>query len=443
MHTKRMAGLILAGLFLCSCLTPSPQQRDIEETSPSDSGSKVTSAAAIPGATSLDTTTTKPTPTTTRPPTTTTVTAPTTTATSTTTTTTATSTTTITAPTTTRPTTTTTVTAPTTNTTTTVASQSVVEEEEEEVQEEEKQATAAESEARGGEEEQHEEPGYRRVHDVTVSTVEFMPGLVADIHAPTQVGAYPVVALVFGRGWSIGDRSQLTALAGYLASQGIVAVNGEYRTLLRNGSIPSMAAEVACLAAASGHLARPHLSGPAGPVWLLGYSAGAHLAALAALDSQPHPQCPHPPAEIAGVIGLGGPYDLDDLWTSGVPDRFFDAESIAADLPLLAPVLRRGDLLAMQVFLQVVTGLTPEDGQPWRVLSPVNLADRPPRRSFLLIAGAEDEVVYPLHSERFAQVLASQGHHVELRGIPHTDHLALTYPETVGEAVRSFVERRS
>lgn len=268
-----------------------------------------------------------------------------------------------------------------------------------------------------------------------------MPGLTADIHAPTQTGDYPVVALVFGRGWSIGDRGQLTALSSYLASHGMVAVNGEYRTLLRNGRIPSMTAEVACLAAAAGHIAKPHLTGPAGPVWLLGYSAGAHLAALAALDSQSQPQCPHPPGEIAGVIGLGGPYDLDEMWDSGVPDQFFDSESIATELPLLAPVLRQGDLIAMQIFLHILTGLTPEDGEPWRVLSPINLAQRPPRRSFLLITGAEDEVVYPLHSERFAQALASGGHHVELRGIPHTDHLALTYPETVGDAIRSFVEK--
>ena len=271
-----------------------------------------------------------------------------------------------------------------------------------------------------------------------------MPGLKADIHAPTQTGDYPVVALVFGRGWSIGDRSQLTALSSYLASQGMVAVNAEYRTLLRNGRIPSMAAEVACLAASAGQFAQPYLSVPAGPVWLLGYSAGAHLAALATLDSHPPPpQCPHPPGEIAGMIGLGGPYDLDELWDSGVPDQFFDSQAFSGELPYLAPVLRQGDVFAMQIFLRLLTGVTPEDTETWNVLNPVKLADRPLQRSFLLITGAEDEIVFPLHSERFAAALAAGGHQVELRGIPHTDHLALTYPETVGEVVRSFVERAS
>ena len=201
-----------------------------------------------------------------------------------------------------------------------------------------------------------------------------------------------------------------------------------------------MAEEVACLAAAASELAEPHLTGPAGPVWLLGYSAGAHLAALATLDSHILPrQCPHPPADIAGMIGLGGPYDLDELWNSGVPDYFFDSEELGEDLSFLGPVLRRGDALAMQLFLRVLTGLTPEDTEMWDALNPLSLADRPPQRSFLLVTGDQDELVYPLHAERFGEALTSGGHQVELRIVPHTDHQALFDPANVGETIRSFV----
>ena len=289
------------------------------------------------------------------------------------------------------------------------------------------------------EEEQPEDAEDNRVYDVRVSTVEFMPGLVADVHAPTQPGNYPVVTLTFGRGWSIGDRNQLTALAQYLASQGMVAVNGEYRTLLRGGHLSTMAEEVACLAAAAPEVAKPHLTGPA-PVWLLGYSAGAHLAALATLDSHPLPrQCPYPPADIAGMIGLGGPYDLDELWNSGVPDYFFDYEDLAEDLLYLEPVFRRGDSIAMQLFLRLITRLTPDDAEMWDVLNPLALANQPLQRSFLLVTGDQDELIYPLHAERFAEALISGGHNVELRIIPHTDHQALFDPAHVGEAIRSFV----
>lgn len=67
-----------------------------------------------------------------------------------------------------------------------------------------------------------------------------MPGLYADVHAPTQPGEYPVVTLTFRRGWSIGDRTQLLELARHLASRGVVAINGEHRTLMRLSRLPSM-----------------------------------------------------------------------------------------------------------------------------------------------------------------------------------------------------------
>ena len=280
------------------------------------------------------------------------------------------------------------------------------------------------------------------VHEVSVSTVEFMPGLYADVHAPTQPGDYPVVTLTFGRGWSIGDRSQLSALAHYLASRGVVAVNGEHRTLLRLGRFSSMAGEVACLAAAAPHLAADHLSGSAPPVWLLGYSSGAHLAALATLTDRPlPPRCPHAPGQIAGMIGLGGPYDLDDLWNGGIPDYFFDSEDLADLFPALASVVQRGDLMAMQLYLRVLTGASPDEAEEWAGINPLDLAHRYPERSFLLVTGDEDEVVYPFHSERFADALQAGGHYVSLEVIPHTDHMALTHPENVGDVIRTFVER--
>ena len=271
-----------------------------------------------------------------------------------------------------------------------------------------------------------------------------MPGLQADIHAPTQPGDYPVITLTFGRGWSIGDRTQLSELARYLASRGMVAVNGEHRTFLRLNRLSSMAGEVACLAAAAPNLAAGHLTRPGSPVWLLGYSSGAHLAALATLTDRPlPPACPHAPVEISGMIGLGGPYDLDDLWIGGVPDYFFDAEALAGELPNLASLIKQGDLMAMQLFLHLLTGASPDEAEEWRELNPLGLAERYPERSFLLVTGDEDELVFPLHSERFAEALQSGGHSVLLEVMPHTNHAALTDPERVGEVIRTFVQGAS
>ena len=166
--------------------------------------------------------------------------------------------------------------------------------------------------------ETEEEDAAPAVHEMSVTTVEFMPGLHADVHFPIRPGNYPVVALVFGGGWTVGDRTQLSALADYLASRGMVAVNGDHRTLLRGRRLPDMVGEVACLAAAAPHLAAPYLTGPPDPMWLLGYSSGAHLAALTTLtDPSPAPDCPRVAAQIAGMIGLGGPYDLGRVHAFG------------------------------------------------------------------------------------------------------------------------------
>lgn len=291
----------------------------------------------------------------------------------------------------------------------------------------------------GGEEarESSERPS---LHQVAVSTVEFMPGLVADVHAPTMPGDYQVVTLTFGRGWSIGDRRQMSALADFLASGGIVAINGEYRTLARGGRLSSMAGEVSCLAAAAPQLSAPHLTRPAGPVWLLGYSAGAHLAALATLGDPPEPsQCPHDPGRIAGMIGLGGPYDMDELWTDGLPGLFLERESVATEASVPGTEARQQGIEAMRFFLRLLTGAVPDDGEEWKALNPLDLAEGRPSRSFLLVAGAEDEMVHPRHSERFAEALRSGGHQVSLQIISRSGHRSLTDPEKVGEVILSFL----
>ena len=267
-----------------------------------------------------------------------------------------------------------------------------------------------------------------------------MPGLYADVHAPAQPGNYPVTTLSFGRGWTFTDRAQLSALADHLASRGVVAVNADYRTLSKNGRIPSMVGEVACLAAAAPGLARAHLTEPAGPVWLLGFSSGAHLAALVALSNHPLPQtCPHDPGEIAGMIGLAGPYDLNVLWNEEILDQLWQPELIVEHLPQTAAWLGQGGQTAMRVFLRLLTGATPQDPDSWNALNPIQLVENHPQRRFLLLTGGEDELVFPSQSERFAQALVETEHDVSLEIIPHQDHAAMLDPLLVGAAILAFL----
>lgn len=139
------------------------------------------------------------------------------------------------------------------------------------------------------------------------------------------------------------------------------------------------------------------------------------------------------------MIDLGGPYDLDALWNGGIPDYFFDAEALTEQLPALGSVVQKGDPIAMQFYLRVLTGTSPDEAAEWGELNPISLADRYLERSFLLVTGGEDELVFPLHSERFAEALQAGGHYVLLEAITHSDHADLTDPEVVGETIRTFV----
>ena len=284
-----------------------------------------------------------------------------------------------------------------------------------------------------------EDEGDPPVHQITVDTVEFMPGLHADIHAPVQPGSYPVVILAFGGGWTLGDRTQLTRLARFLAAAGVVAVNGEHRTLLDNRRMADMVEEVGCLAAAAPHLAAPYLTEPPGPVWLLGFSSGAHLAAVFTLTENPLlPRCPHEPGKIAGMIGLAGPYDLDEMWNEGLLSRILDSATLGEEFPEIASFLEGPNRTALRLFLGLLTGATPEEPR-WKTLDPISLAPNHPHRRFLLITGAEDRVVPASHSSRFALELITHGHRALTYTIPDADHQSLLNPQKVGEIILDFL----
>lgn len=142
-------------------------------------------------------------------------------------------------------------------------------------------------------------------------TEEYLPGLAADVHLPqaTGDGSVPVVLLVPGGGWRTAERAGLSPLAAALAEAGMVAVNATYSAGMDGAVFPEPAQDVTC--AARFAVARTRAEGlPAGPLVILGHSAGAHLAALAATsDGDFADGCPHPDVAIDGLVGLAGVYD--------------------------------------------------------------------------------------------------------------------------------------
>jgi acetyl esterase/lipase len=139
-----------------------------------------------------------------------------------------------------------------------------------------------------------------------------------DVYAPKGPGPYPVVVFVHGGGWIFGDRQQIGSnyvqLGRRLASHGVVAVIPSYR-LAWTARHPAQIQDVArALSWTMRHAAE--YGGDPSSLFAMGHSAGAHLVALAACDPRWLREQGASPSQLAGVIAVSGPYDVDHLGRS-------------------------------------------------------------------------------------------------------------------------------
>jgi acetyl esterase/lipase len=215
-------------------------------------------------------------------------------------------------------------------------------------------------------------------------------------------GPVPVVLLVPGGGWQTADRAGLSPLAGALADAGMLAVNATYRAGQDGATFPGPVLDVACAAGfAVAQAAEAGLD--AGPLVLVGHSAGGHLAALVATGGGQAEAgdagagadgsgCPHPIPTPDGFIGLAGVYDTASF-AFELTDFFGSAR--AED----RATWDRGDPVA-----RVAAGLAPEGLQ------------------VLLMHGAEDSTVPLAQSQALADALGSAGIPVQLDVLAGVTH---------------------
>jgi acetyl esterase/lipase len=129
-----------------------------------------------------------------------------------------------------------------------------------------------------------------------------------DLYLPEGAGPHPVVVAVHGGGWRRGSRKALAQWGHYLAAYGIAMLATSYRLTTQGAVWPHNIGDVtAALEWLQTHGAGQGLD--SGRVALLGASAGAHLAALAALTRD---QVKTPP--IRALVGVYGVYDLTTHW---------------------------------------------------------------------------------------------------------------------------------
>ena len=152
----------------------------------------------------------------------------------------------------------------------------------------------------------------RGTHSVTKGiSYGALPRQKLDIYKPAQAaaaGGYPVVVFFYGGSWNSGDRADYAFMGEALASRGVLTMVADYR-VYPEVRYPDFLSDSA-LALAYGLKQAASLGGNPKRVFVMGHSAGAYNAAMLALDARWLKAAGHAPTELAGFIGLGGPYDF-------------------------------------------------------------------------------------------------------------------------------------
>ncbi len=219
----------------------------------------------------------------------------------------------------------------------------------------------------------------------------------------------PVIVFLYGGSWKSGARQDYRFVGQTLASLGYIAVIPDYR-LYPDVRFPAFV-EDAAKAVAWVHREIEKYGGSPNKIVLAGHSAGAHIAALLALDPSYLREAGVAKSDIAGLIGLAGPYGFDPLEYSGIRPIFESTRNVDAARPV--------------TFAR---------------------AGAPPT---LLLHGVEDWTVGERNSAEMADRLKNEGvsvHYVRLENIGHSGILlALSSPFSdiapVVEQIVDFMKR--
>lgn len=214
-----------------------------------------------------------------------------------------------------------------------------------------------------------------------------------DVYEPAPSAAvarpadgYPVVVFFYGGSWTSGSRSDYRFVGEALAAQGFVAVLADYRLYPEVGYPDFL---VDCAAAVGwAHREAARFGGNPGRLFVMGHSAGGYNAAMLALDPRWLRAEGLAPADLAGFIGLAGPYDF-----------------LPSDIPDVQKVFHAPDY--------------PPGAQPIE-----HVSNRAPRT--FLGAAATDSVVSPTRStQQLADKLRAAGVAVTLKFYRHVNHMTL------------------
>lgn len=202
-----------------------------------------------------------------------------------------------------------------------------------------------------------------------------------DLYLPDgpDADAAPLVVFFYGGGWTSGSKDDYRFVGQALTARGYMVAIPDYR-------LHPQVRYPAFLEDAAAAVARLHRD-RSEPLYLLGHSAGAYIAAMLAVDRRWLAGAGTDPCVVAAMAGLAGPYDF---------------------LPLSSANL-------VSIF-----GAAPER----RRTQPVSHVDggEPP---LLLVTGTADTTVLPRNSDRLAERITQAGGVAERRRYDRIGHVAL------------------
>jgi acetyl esterase/lipase len=226
-----------------------------------------------------------------------------------------------------------------------------------------------------------------------------------DVAAPTTGGPYPAVLMLHGGAWRMGDRADLSTAAINLtanrvtpsviagvAARGYVVASASYRLAPRH-PFPAQIDDARSAVRFLRNNAKTHNIDP-DRIAAGGFSAGAHLALLLALNPPPVADG-DTSAAVRCAVSYFGPTDLSLYAASpGLEDTYM--------VPFLGKACKT-------------------DPTAYRVASPINFVSKaaPP---VLLVHGTADFIVPIIHSERLLARLKGAGAVAELLTVPGAGH---------------------
>ena len=214
-----------------------------------------------------------------------------------------------------------------------------------------------------------------------------------DVYQPSGrefVGqARPVVVFFYGGAWQEGARGDYLFVAEALTQRGYVVVLPDYRVYPEVMYPDFLKDGAAAVGWTRDNIER--YGGDRSKLFLMGHSAGAHIAAMLALDPDYLAAQKVPSASIKGLIGLAGPYDFLPLTEPNVIALFSSEKNLAMT-------------------------------QPITYVKPPAVRRTPPT---LLLHGDADTRVRPKNSINLARELRGAGAKVEFDLLPGIDHTSI------------------